>query len=101
LKAQDWQDPDQVRNLAIAELAEVCAAMGLSWSASEKQFVIALPDIVVTRVTPVNTHPKRRLDLSIFGTDKAPNEADFPDYTDNLPTELLVSYQCSQGSLPH
>ena len=49
MNSQDWADPENVRNLAISELAEVCSAMGLSWSASEKQFVIELPDILVTK----------------------------------------------------
>lgn len=59
MKAQDWQNPDNARNLAISELAEVCAAMGLSWSAEGMKFTIELPDFIVSRVTPQVATTKR------------------------------------------
>jgi len=59
IHAADWANPDNARNLAISELAEVCAAMGLSWTAEGMKFVIELPDFIVTKVTPQVPTTKR------------------------------------------
>ncbi len=89
MKAQDWQDPDSARNLAVSQLAEICSQAGLSWSATEKQFIIELPDVVLSRVVP--TVPQRKtFDISTWGPkgiDEAnplPDDFQMPDYGELL-----------------
>jgi hypothetical protein len=95
MKAQDWQDPDSPRNQAIAQLAEICAAMGLSWSATEKEFTIALPDVIEQKVTSeVVFRPTTRktFDISTWGPvgpiegedNPLPDDFQLPEYGEKL-----------------
>ncbi len=96
LKSEDWQDIENVRNQAIAQLAEVCAAMGLSWTANAKEFSITLPDFIIARVdrdVPISNYqsqPTRRktFDISTWGekgpVEGMPDDFQMPDYGEIL-----------------
>lgn len=96
MNSQDWADIDNVRGQAISQLAEVCAAMGLSWSATEKQFTIELPNVVISRggaSVAVNTMPtiRKTFDISTWGDTQAddpekliPDDMQLPDYGEIL-----------------
>jgi len=102
MNSQDFQDIDSARNQAIAQLAEICAAMGLSWSATEKKFVIDLPTIVIAKskvVVEYGELPTKRktFDISTWGEpgpvegpttyksdDPMPDDFQMPDYGEIL-----------------
>ena len=90
MNANEWQDIENVRNQAIAQLAEICAAMGLSWSAGSKEFVIALPDIIVNKAVanisiPLQPTKRKTFDISTWGPDSGIVEGmQFPDYGELL-----------------
>jgi hypothetical protein len=97
VNSQDWANADSARNQAIAQLAEICAAMGLSWSADEKIFTIDLPDVISMKATAeVIYKPTQRksFDISTWG----PAGVDENEIT-NLPDngELLDEGEAPKG----
>ncbi len=95
MNSNDWQDIENVRNQAVAQLAEICAAMGLSWSATDMKFVIELPSLVVEKRTSsisVEILPTRRktFDISTWGEtgpvegEAMPDDFQMPDYGEML-----------------
>lgn len=93
MNADDLTDTESARNQAINQLAEVCAAMGLSWSAGEKKFVIELPNVIVRRqasTVAVDLLPTRRktFDISTWGdkgpVEGLPDDMQMPDYGEIL-----------------
>ena len=89
MNASDWSDPENVRNLAVSQLADICMAMGLSWSANDKKFTIELPDVVLSRATaskPATKHFDQEAwgNIDVFGnkvaTDSLPDDMQLPDY---------------------
>ena len=90
MKADDYQDIENVRNIAISQLAEVCAAMGLSWSAQDNQFVIHLPTIQLTsnhQLIPKSTR-RKTFDISSWGDkgidETLPTDMQMPNYGEIL-----------------
>lgn len=88
MRSQDWADQESVRNLAVSQLAEVCAAMGLSWSATEKAFIIDLPDVLLTPLTHEPVARRKSFDISTWGpvgpVEGIPDDIQFPDYGEIL-----------------
>ena len=96
MKSEDWQDIENVRNKAIGQLAEVCAAMGLSWTATDKEFHIMLPDLMIVKVNKdtsiyLSTEPPTRrktFDISTWGepgpVEGLPDDMQLPDYGEIL-----------------
>ena len=96
MKSEDWQDIENVRNKAIGQLAEVCAAMGLSWTATDKVFHIMLPDLMIVKVNKdtsiyLSTEPPTRrktFDISTWGepgpVEGLPDDMQLPDYGEIL-----------------
>ena len=66
MKAQDWQDHNNNRALAVEKLVELCDRVGLSYEYTEKVFTIFLPGV---EELPVTTAVKTRktFDISKWG----------------------------------
>jgi len=89
MNSQDWQDIENVRNQAINQLAEICATMGLSWSASDMLFTINLPDVIVAKgkATLASMPTQRKtFDISTWG-DTGVDEADMQQYRSDPPMD--------------
>ena len=94
MNSSEWSDQDNARNQAIAQLAEVCAAMGLSWSADQRTFSIALPNIIVNKAVtsvsiPLQPTKRKSFDISTWGPDSGiveglPDDMQLPDYGEIL-----------------
>ena len=93
MNSAEWADIENVRNQAIAQLAEICAAMGLSWSAGSKEFVISLPDIIVNKAVanisiPLQPTKRKTFDISTWGepgpVEGLPDDMQLPDYGEML-----------------
>lgn len=95
MNSNDWQDIENVRNQAIAQLAEICAAMGLSWTAGEKEFVIALPHVVTMKAASsviVELMPTKRktFDISTWGDNSGVYEGSIYKSDDPMPDDFQM-----------
>lgn len=77
MRAQDWMDQDNNRSRAISHLAELCAELGLTWSAGEHKFTVTLPEVIDTSVLPTIPGKLRKtFDISRWG-EKGIDETEF------------------------
>lgn len=77
MKAQDWMDQDNNRSRAISHLAELCAELGLNWSAGEHKLIITLPIVQDTSVRPtIPGRLRKTFDISRWG-EKGIDETEF------------------------
>lgn len=89
MRVNDYMDMESARAKAIEQLAEICAAMGLSWSATEKEFTIQLPDVISQSVVA---------QVSFSGTTR--KSFDITKWGPIGPVEGATTYKSDDSLLP-
>ena len=93
MNSNDYMDQDNARNQAVAQLIEICMAMGLNSTATQDQFIIQLPNMIVRKAVigitiPLLPTKRKTFDISTWGdkgpVEGLPDDMQFPDYGEIL-----------------